>query len=113
MTDDCGCSPWHLKCWHIAKWFSFSSLTVSWTYLMFVGSALMELLFQIPDLANEFGLHDYVPPRWLPWYTAAMALITLMARLRSILWRQDYLETRVREVTDPEVPDARVPDQHS
>lgn len=93
------------RSWIATKWASLGSMTVGWTYIMFAGSAVMELIFQIPDIANEFGASAYVPPRWLPWYTAAMALVTLLARLRSIIWKDDHIEEYVRKYTDADGKD--------
>ena len=101
-NDPDACPPWHIACWLHARRISLGSLTVAWTYVMFVASAVMELLFQVPDIAGQFGLNQWVPPRWLPWYTAGMAVITLMARLRSIIWKDDRIEAYVRHYTDDE-----------
>lgn len=105
-TPDCFC-PWQARWWKKIKWASLGSLTVGWSYALFVASALMELVFQLPDIATEFGLNSWVPPRWLPWYTAAMALITLMARLRGIMWQRDPAQEFMRRMDDPNRPDAK------
>ncbi len=85
-------APFHIWCLCHTKRLTFHSLTVAWTYVMFAASAGMELLFQVPDVAGQFGIASWVPPRWLPWYTFSMAGITLVARLRSIIWRDDRHE---------------------
>jgi hypothetical protein len=101
MSDDPDAHPpVHIWCWLHCKRLSFGSLTMAWTYFMFAASAFMELLFQVPDVAAQFGFHDWVPPRWMPWYTAGMAVITLAARMRSIIWRDDRIEEYVRHYTD-------------
>lgn len=99
MTEDCGCT-WRSWCWYKAKGASLGSLTIAWSYVMLMFSAVLELIFQVPDIANEFGFASWVPPRWLPWYTGAMAVITLLARLRSIIWKDDHVEQYVRRYTD-------------
>lgn len=104
VCDDESC-PVHVKTWHGIKYITFGSMTVAWTYLLLVGSAAMEVLLAFPDVDLQFNLGQFVPPKWLPVYTAAIAGLTLVARLRSIVWRQDRVQDYIRERTDPEARD--------
>lgn len=111
ICDDESC-PFHVKTWHHLKYISFGSMTVAWTYLMLVGSAVMEVLLAFPDVDLQFNLGQFVPPKWLPVYTAAIAGITLVARLRSIVWRQDRVQDYIRKSTDPEAH-SDIPSDHT
>jgi TRAP-type C4-dicarboxylate transport system permease small subunit len=63
------------------------SLTVAWSYFMFIASGVLEALMQWPDISNTLGLQQYLPPRVLPLYMIAIGLITLGARMRTLQWR--------------------------
>jgi hypothetical protein len=45
----------------------------------------MQVLAEFPEVAEKTGLVTFVPPRFLGYYTAGIAAITLMARIRSIV----------------------------
>lgn len=101
-SDEC---PFHVKTWHGLKYISLGSLTVAWTYVMLVASAAMEVLLAFPDVDLQFNLGQFIPPKWLPVYTAAIAGLTLLARLRSIVWKTDHVQDFIRERTDGEAQD--------
>lgn len=83
---------------HRLKLLSLHSLTVFWTYVLGLGAIVLQLLLEFPDVANSVGLPQYVPTQFLPWYTGAIALLTLGARLRSIL--SDEHKDRTHEGPD-------------
>lgn len=81
---------------------TFGSLTVLWSYFLIFGSVMLELLFQFPDVALQYSLATYVKPEWIPAYTGVVATITILARLRSILWRNDRIDSYIQDREDPQ-----------
>ena len=71
--------------WHYIKCACLHSLTVGWAYLLIVVPVAVDLITSIPDIASSIGIQQYIPPSWLLYYTSAIGIITLIARLRSIL----------------------------
>jgi len=61
---------------------------------MLAGGVVMELLSSVPDVAASVGLMQIVPPKYLGTYTVAMGVITLAARMRSIILHRFYPEHR-------------------
>lgn len=91
--------------WHRVKCLCLHSLTMGWSYFLLFASTILELIFQIPDVWNTLegsGLTQYIPPHWLPWFTGAIALITIAARLRGILYGgNDARSSRFDHLPDP------------
>ena len=73
----------------------FHSATVAWSYFLGVVSVGIETLLQFPDISNTLGLQQYLPAKTTPFYMFGIAAITLMARLRSIIWRQRPSDVQV------------------
>ena len=71
---------------------SFRSLTVLWSYVLAAGAVIMEARAQFPDVATSVGLAQYVPPNWLPKYTFAIAVLTLLARMRTLFRHVEHRE---------------------
>jgi hypothetical protein len=61
-----------------------NSLTVAWAHALAVIGLGMEALIQFPDVAQNVGLAQVIPPNYLGRYTLGIAGLTLLARLRSI-----------------------------
>lgn len=92
--------PFHIKTWKWMQVISFQSFTMAWSYFMLLASALMEVLFMFPDVDLQFNLGQYVPSKYLPVYTASIAGITIMARMRGIIWQRDKIQDYIQRHTD-------------
>lgn len=75
--------------WCHCKSACFRSATVAWSYVALVASALVEVLFQYPDISAALGVQQYLPSEDVPYYVFAMMAVTLAARLRSILFKKE------------------------
>lgn len=75
--------------WHHFKMVCFHSITVAWSYAMFLLAMAGQALITWPDISNSLGLTAYIPPKYAPAYMFGIAALTLVARLRSILWHQE------------------------
>lgn len=65
-----------------------NSLTIAWSYFLAVLSALLLLAPTLLDLVAipevTLLVHSVLPPQWLASYTASIALVTYLARMRSL-----------------------------
>jgi|HubBroStandDraft_6_1064221.scaffolds.fasta_scaffold753014_3 hypothetical protein len=96
---DCECG-WHHICWRKIKEYCLHSLTMAWSYFLLAFGVFGQLLLEVPDVAASAGLGAIIPPAWLPKYTILIAVLTMCARLRSILWRDDRHEEAPHDQPD-------------
>ncbi len=79
--------------WAKLKAFCLHSLTVAWSYAQIAAAALVlnfdDLLDQTAKALNDPGVVEQVkpmlPPRWVGYLVGAIGVITLLARLRSLM----------------------------
>jgi len=65
------------------KWLRGSSTLLLHSVLV-VASVVMQAMVEFPDVATSVGLQQFVPPAHLPAYTMAIAICTIVARLRRL-----------------------------
>jgi hypothetical protein len=76
---------------HHCKVACFHSATVAVGYAGVVASAAVEAVLQFPDVATTLGLQQYVPPKYAGLFMFGLSALTLLARFRTILWKdQDH-----------------------
>ena len=67
---------------HQIKHFCRYSETLALHYALLIVGVVWEVLTMVPDVANSVGLAQAVPPAYIGPYTIAIAVLTIVVRLR-------------------------------